>query len=428
MKTKGKIFAWLAFFNYAHAGLGFLINIWIANRLGAEGYGMVAYAIVLSSFVATLTNFASDRTLVRDLVQSEKPHATMAASMALRLVVALCIGVVLFGWLCTGAAQEKTWPVFLCALWGMLQALQPTAWFDSRYEMHIHAGITLLERILYCVVVFCLLTGFPALGKAPVMVAGAMFFSRLLAITGQWKWVLRSFRPSWQGLGGNITWLVRENLPILFAALSNMLMTHVNQLILERRQTIAVLAQYAVAMQLIGIVIIFQAQIVRLLTPRIAEICKNGIGMRRGLLKYSALSALDTMVLIIPLVWLAPWIVEICFRPEYADAVKPLRILACWCMLYGPALVLNQFLISLRLNRSYLVISLLSGCLAVILSAQWAKSMGASGAACALLVSHALSIVLQFILVWRRMGSTGRRGDGTNPLASLLPDQAPMAV
>jgi PST family polysaccharide transporter len=391
--------------NYVQAAAGFAINFWLANRLGSDRFGILGYGLVVASFVTTLVAFASDRTLVRDLIHSDDADAVMTASMLQRLGTTVLVALGCALWLAVDPSiGEKLWPVVLCAIWGALMGLFPTAWYDRRYEMDLHAIILLVEKLLSGVFIAILLTR--ATASAATMAALGLVASRLLAFAFQWFQALASYRIHPVRLKANLAWLTRENTPILGAALANMLLTHGNQLVLGGMKGTAPLGHYVVAFQLIAIVQILQGQIVRLLGPRIAEVTHPktpALTIRRELVRQVAGSQLVTLAIVGPLAVLAPWIIQICLPPDYAGAVMPLRILCLWCILYGPALVVNQFLLCLRLNGRFFVVTVATGVLALVLGAALIPRLGASGVALSLLLAHSLSIGMQVLMVWRKI-------------------------
>ena len=249
----GGVALWLVIFNYLQAALGFLINIWLANRLGPANYGVLSYALVTGAFISLLVGFAADKTLVRDLVQSENAAPVLTASLVLRLTIAVLVGIGCWIWFSFDhAIGSKFWPVVLCMVAAMLFSLTPAAWFDARYKMHLHAGITLGEKSLYGTSLLSASFLFPL---SAVMAAGALLFSSATSCLVQWRYTLRSFSPNFSGLKGRLKWLFRENWLIFLAALSNLCLTHANQLVLARKTDISNLAFYAVAFQISSFVV-----------------------------------------------------------------------------------------------------------------------------------------------------------------------------
>ena len=405
---RGKTAIWLVVLNYLQAGLGFLIQLWLANLLGAAGYGVLSYCVIIGAFVAVLTAFASDRTLVRDLVQGGDAHEILTASMVLRGGVSLLALIACAIWLLAAPLPAaKAWAIAIGTVSGVLMGLFPTAWFDCRYEMNLHAGITLAEKVLFGVLVGLLLM-LPLGVNGSILAVLCLLAARLVSFAVQWGVVLRSFRPRLGRLKANLLWLVQQNGLILGALLANLCITHANQIVLDRQDGAARLGYYSVAFQIASVIIILQGQIVRLLGPRVAEITQTGSpvdAMRRGLLRFCFYSLLVTVAVVLPLGLFAPWILAICLKPEYQASVTPLRILCVWAVLNGPGIVVNQFLLCLRLNTSYFVLAVIAGGSALVLGQFLVPGYGTSGVAMALLCSHFVSIAAQCALVWWKMAS-----------------------
>jgi len=395
--------------NYAQAGIGFALQLWLANRLGADGYGSVSYGLLVGAICSTLVTFGSDRTLVRDLVQNSDRQALLTASMLQRSAIAFLVlgGCWLYGGSRDGPEATKAWTVLAGGVWGATMGLMPTAWLDSRYEMGISAGLALLERILFGVLAACLLAGVSDASPA-ILVLGGLVAARLAGGAAQWIYASRSFRPVWRGCLERAWQLTCGNSLVFGGALASLLLTHWNQIVLESRAGPTRLAHYAVAFQLVSLVTIAQSQLVRLLTPQISILTREGNGYeerRRGLLRHCGYAAFVTLVLALPLLLLAPWVLAIGYRPEYQSAVLPLRILCLWVICYGPALIINQYLLCLRLNRAYLVLTVLSGGLGLLLGQVLVPRWGASGVALSLLCSHVPNMAVQGLLVMRRVRS-----------------------
>lgn len=407
-----KIAAWLVVFNYAQAGIGFLVNLWLARELGSDEYGLLSYGLVVGGICTILVGFSSERTLVRDLIQGSDRHAMLTASIVLRAAMA-CLVVGGCGvWAITSESLgSKADLVILCSLWGASMALTPRAWLDCHYRMHIHAAITFFEKCAYAVCVVLLVSyGFQS--DHAIVAASCLLFARCLGLAWEWFYVARTFKPKSQGIFKNIRFLIQQNSFILGAAVGNLLMTHANQILLEHERGSSQLAYYSIAIQIIMMMQIFQSQMVRLLAPHIAELTRPGASvrlMRSSLGRYVVYMLAVSAALILPIVVLAPWAIQLTLSEDYLAAVPVLRILCCWSLIYGPALAINQFLLGLRLQKYFFVITMLAGGSAIILGQKLVPIYGMNGVASVLLVTHSFSISAQLILVWlesRRLESS----------------------
>jgi O-antigen/teichoic acid export membrane protein len=290
--------------------------------------------------------------------------------------------------------------------------------------MTLNSALLLGEKVVFgglaIMAVWTAWVGDPVLG-----VLAALLVSRLLWCGLQWGQVLAAVRLEPSGLRAVFREMLVANAPILGAALANLLVTHANQLLVEQTQGAAELAYYAVAFQIAALVILLQGQVIRWLTPRISAVTRAGVRaevMRRTLRRYAAAMFAITAATVFPLLIATREWLGLCFAPEYQAAAWPLRILCVWLLLYGPALVVNQFLLGLRLNRAYLAVAVTGGVIAILLGWVLVPRYGAVGVAVTLLVSHTPSMAFQWFCVqWRIAradeGAGGLMNDRSEALA-----------
>ena len=413
---RGRIGFSLSAANYLQAALGFAINFFLANRLGAAGYGLLSYGIVLGTVLYTLVNFGAERTLVRDLVQGEDRHATMTASLILRMILALVVLALVTGVVrIVDLPGQKRSVILLCTGAAMFWSCAPVAWFDAHYRMHQQAWIAFAEKVFYGALVLWGLTR-PE-GATAVTVAAFLLLARSASLTAQLLAARRTWRPTLNGLVGQLRWLGRQNVFIVLAALANLALSHWNQLLLEHRLSTAALGYYALAFQMISIVVLLQNQIVRILFPRVAELVRDGADpdlARRKLKVYVAGGWVLSALLMIPLLVAAPWVLRRFFSPDYAATLPPLRLLAVWAAFFGGARLVNVFLVNLRLDRQYLWCSLAAGATAVLLGFVLIPRYGATGVALALVLSHPVTTGLQWYFVERELRRRRRESRATD--------------
>lgn len=391
--------------NYAQIGLSLFINLFLANLLGPTQYGILSYGIVLAGAMTVLVAFGEERSLVRDLIQSNNSHIILLASTILRIGLAavgmIALAVWFFRW---SGENDNICPILLCATSGILMGLTPRAWFDSRYEMGKHALICFLERCLYCLsILFIFITA--SLPNNVVAVAICLFLSRSLCVTWQWLHTYRTLRISFTGLAKAILFLLSQNIFIWGAALSNLLMTHANQVILGNKTGMEALAYYNLSFQMILVLRMVQMQTLRILAPAIAkgtDIQGSASHMRSLWLHSMGYAIGITVIIVLPLFFAGPPLVRRFMRPDYVNAIPCFQVMLLWSCVYGPAIINNQFLIGLRLNSHYLWITATFGIISVILAYLWIPEYGPIGAAYSLLASHTGSVVTQGWVVWRK--------------------------
>jgi len=397
--------------NYSQAGIGFALGIFIARSFSVEEFGILNLAIFLGNAVSVIVTFGADRTLVRDLCQSEIKNEIMIASIVLRAVVALVSILVVMFWVVHDPAWAgRRTPVIYCVLWGVVQSLYPQAWFDITHRMALHGLITLIERLLYALAVLLLFLGWPE-NAVPGMIALALLVSRLISFSIQWNragvnWsVLRSARSELVAL---VRKLMFGNLPIVAIATSNMILTTAIPILLERRAGPAELSQYSVALQLLATVQILQTQLVRWLAPSIGKVTARGVeavGVLRQFRQDCTVAAIASATLTLPVFLMAGSLLAWFYGERYVSADMTLRVLAVWCTLLGPGMIVNQYLLGFHANFTFLVASLITGPTALVVSSFLIPKFGAVGVALILLICHGSSMLFQCIIVLERINT-----------------------
>lgn len=401
---RGKAAIWLLFFNYFQAIVTCLINFYLANKLGHEKYGIIGYGLVVGAILKAFINFGNERTLVRDLTHTPNPDEMLSASIVLRSISAAFALIGLAVWL-IGFPPElgEGWPIVFCAIAGGLMGLTPKAWYDFRYEMNIQAGLLLLEKIVYGVLLYLFLSMNLPVDQV-LLVAVILMVMRFSGISAQWYYALKSFRPTWSNLKKNLLWLYRENFMVFLATLGNLVAPYMNQLFLGHKDGLAELGKYFIAFQIYTMIQMLQQIFNRLFGPRIAQITQPGSDkniMKKKLFQFLLYSFLMNLSILLPLILLAPWAFETFLRAEYAEAVVPFQILCTSTFLFGLGMVLSQFVICLRLNAHYFGLSMSRATLAIVVGVALIPKYGLIGVALTQLITRLVFLVVQFTLAWR---------------------------
>ncbi len=400
---QGHVGVALMLFVLLRSAVSWGISLWLASELGSQAFGVYSYGILLAGICTVLAGCASDRTLIRDLVHADDPHAMFTASLVQRTVAAAFVGVAAFAWLWFRADQsELIIPAIICLVVGPLTALSPKAWCDIQYQMDVHEAILFGERLAFGAAVAFLFLATDA-GVSAAIPALCLVATQLCSFVVQWHLALRTFRPTISSLSTKLRFLTVQNSWVLGAAIANLLLTHANQLVLESTHGVRHLAYYVVAYQMIRIVQIVQTQFARLLAPKIAKVVKPGSvtgDVRQHLWRFSAYALGVGLSLSVVLYLAVPHVLARLFPPDFLSAVSPFRILCVWCVVFGLALVVNQFVIGLRLNRSFFLVTVIAGVLAIAFGYTLVPRYGANGVAVATFSSHSLSVVVQYVLVW----------------------------
>jgi len=148
--------------NFIIMGLGFATRVKIANVLGINGFGLLAYGLALGSFGSMAVRFGMDRTLVRDLIHHPHRFAELVAgSLLLRGTMFTLVSIgILFWKVLPYHANDLSWGVIIIFIATCLLPLDLQAVYDTWQKIERHALYNLFQRCLYyaiiwMIVIFC---------------------------------------------------------------------------------------------------------------------------------------------------------------------------------------------------------------------------------------------------------------------------------
>ncbi|UCC22051.1 MAG: oligosaccharide flippase family protein [Planctomycetota bacterium] len=417
-KQRFQILSVLIFVNFLAAVLTFVTNVKIANIVGKESFGQIAYGLALGLYGAAVVRFGFDRTLVRDLIHYPDNFGELTArSLILRLITLATVTFGLVIWKITGyKTADLTFGVMLIVIACTILSLDLRAVYDSWHRMKRHAVYNLIQKSSYFVMVWLVILLFQE--KLTVRWVGtAMLYSAILYLIMQFVWASKriDFPPLTMRLFAEAVRMGQSNLLIWFSAIACLSFGSLNQLVLKHYCGAAELGGYAAAWQIVSIGMLLLTQIARLGNPATARVTNGNINSEarcRFLVGYSAVMVMVTLPICMPaLIW-PETVLKLVFKPEYVTAANALRLMALYLMVFSLGLVASQYVVSVRLEKLYFVSVILGGGLGAVLCIVLIQSYKGTGAALALLISHGLSILLYWIVILRQF--LGRKNYDSN--------------
>lgn len=392
--------------NYGQAFVAFAISFLLARNLDPVGYGLYSYGLLLGTILIQVGSFGEGKTLVRDLVQGEGDRV-ISSSLMLRGAATTVAGIFIAGWVCfSGDAAEEVFVVMLLVLAAVIPVFNVRALYDVSQRMWLHAGLGLFERCLF--LGLCIyFSGWPnSLNFELEKIVVSLLVSRGAFLLMQWLWRPRNLDISFSR-ASLVGYLFRENYLIVIALIGNLAMSHFGQIMIKARVGLIELAYYSLAFQIVIFMRLFQVQVLRLSAKRIASltgsVSEGSATVLPAMIRHLLLSFASTL-LMVPFVYAAAWFFITNYLPEgYLHSLEILRVLLVWVCFYGPAIVVNQYMIGFRLHGKYVLITIIAGGISIVLSWYFVGVYGAVGVACALLISHFLSSLMQVVIVIRHI-------------------------
>jgi O-antigen/teichoic acid export membrane protein len=391
---------------YIQAGVSFLMWMVLANLLGPEQYGIVVYGMVHGGIVAVITQFGNDQSMIRNVVQSDKPARTLTWMTILRSCIGMIIvaGYGIYALFATGTDPEVRICIFCCVVVSVLTAISPKSWYDKNQRMLTHSIVAFSERIVLIVILavillvrhdwFCVVT-----------VSVSMLVGRIISSSLEWRFIGDDFHPDFNEPGYFVRREFIDNWPIALAMIFNTIILRGNQMILHSMMGLAQLACYGVAMQITSAMELLLGQLVRLQQPGIAASVVSGLSpqqIRSDIIKQCTRMGIISFAALLLVSVAGVLFIRYAMRPEYIHAIPLFRILIIRTFIYGMGMILNVYMMSLHQNKQYLLITLVLGIPCVGLAVLFIHLFGEIGAPLALLTSQALITFAQWKVLIRR--------------------------
>jgi O-antigen/teichoic acid export membrane protein len=387
------------------AGL-LLILLTVAGRfLSTDDYGRFSYALALTTIVETIMDLGLSQITVRSVARDRSsagrlfPHVLgvklvwVAIGLALLAIIAPVLRhdpVVVR--LCYALGISSAVRSYLLTARGLLQGLQ-------RFDLE--AVVVVADRLLLLVAGSAvLMAGYGLVGLAAAFVVSRVVMlgvAQILLGT-----VIGRVRPAYD----RDSWrdIQSAALPLGFFMIALNTYTYVDTVILGLMRTDAEVGWYAAAYRVYEGLTYAPSILAAVLTPRLSYLFTHDRSGHRRLLMRSLLAALALAIVLGGVAaLLATPIVTLLFGSRYAAAGPPLRILALGALFVFATWILHAAAISTNLDRRLLLTTVVGLGTNVALNVVLIPRDGISGAAWATVLAEALTALLLFVQIERRL-------------------------
>jgi PST family polysaccharide transporter len=380
------------------AFLSFVTTIIIANSLGKEDFGNLAFSIAIGTYGLMFVQYGFEKSFVRELVHF--PNRLGEFFKASLLLKSLLFVVFLLLLIIVANSYPKR---FQCS-WGMILVIIATALgsfqipggYDAWREMKRHSLFSMLERCVYFLLVwFIILTPFLVLSLN--LVGIFLLISAGVGVFTQYRWAMPRINfKSVNGLWPSTVFLVRSNIFIWLAVLSGLSIDYMSQIILKLNAGSSELGIYSVAWKITQIGTLFLTQAGRIGSEATARYTRPETSVserNQFLIKYISLMTVLGALVGLPCMLFPQYILRM-FNSEYANAFGVLRFFAFYPILYGPFLATLQYVISMRMQITYFALITIAGISCILLNLWLIPIMQSKGAVISVILSLAVALTL----------------------------------
>lgn len=382
----------------ALAGIGFVTRVGMANAIGIDQFGDLAFALAIGAYGQMFVEFGLEKTFVRDLVHfPNRLGEFVKASLCLRFGMFAILAILLT--LSTPflpPSVSDSWELLPALIATVLLAFQLQGVYDAWKEMRRHSIFALVERCLYFASVWlAILTPWFTLSLFRIGLLMLASVSIGLFLQYRWAWRRTDFTPVF-GVWKTTVSMSQSNVWIWLASLSGLSIGFLNQIVLRCYAGSAELGKFSAAWLLISVAILVLNQVARVGSEAAARYTRTGTAASeqlRFLTKYVILMAAVGFAMGLPFVLFSGRILTV-FRQEYATAAIELRILGLYPMFYAPFLATLQYVISSRLQKTYFALITIVGVNGLVLCLWLIPYMRGIGAAIAVVVSIGIATAI----------------------------------
>lgn len=403
---KARAIITLAGLNYATAFLGFATSFVLAKSIPVEEFGALTGCMLVAQITATVAGFGGERTLLHHIAQSKNASLVFAAHILKTAAVATAFAPLALAYICFHAQTlDQKLALGFFMLSGVFFALSPRAFLDLHMRMLTHTRIMLLEKFAFAAPTLTLALTLPGCVSL-TLIATLFLASRLASVAAQYAYAGIKLRTTFGKVAAIALRLLKNNLLVCISSMGNLALTHISPLLVETLHSPEELAVYGIAFQMVALAQLLQNQFLRIHAPEIAfatDRSANRGPLQPHLRKITARMALFSVLTVTPAIVLGHLLIVAILPENYFAATKPLMILGIWSLLVGPGMILNQFLMGLRLEHHVLTATAISATLVITFSFLLIPRLGALGCAISILLAHPFSISFQAMKLKRHL-------------------------
>jgi PST family polysaccharide transporter len=389
--------------SFVTAGLQFVTMVKIANIWGRAAFGDLAYALVIGTYGAAIVQYGLNRTFVRDLIHFPNRFGELvAASLVLRSLILALVFLGLVGWnIIMGSSYSLSWGLIAIIIAVCMASLSLQSVYDVWDKMVRHAVYNLLRRSVYFVIVWTFIVILPH--KLSITLIGvAMLLSALIGMGIEYYWAISRIKFDKNlNIRKTVTAMAKDNVWVSLAAIGCLSFAGLNQLILKHVSGSAELGGYSACWQIVLMAMLLLTQIARIGKPAMARYTDNNseISAHRlhFFLRYSGVTFAVAACIGLPSMLFPKIIMGTLFQPEYISAAGTLRILGAYIMILSIGIVASQYILSVRMEKTYFASVVAGGCLSIVLCFILIPKWSGLGAALSLLISHGVAMGLYLL-------------------------------
>lgn len=371
-------------------------NFALAAYLGASGFGMYSYPMVVVTFFVAISALGLDGFITRELLNNpEKKNVLLGSAFRLRFTAGLVTLPLLYltYHLITTIEPVET-PFYYLLIVGFTSIIQSVNIIDSFFQSQIQ-GKNVMYVQVFGNVVSALVKLLFILLKLPLLFFIISYVIDALLLAGGYVIMYRrkgNTLSAWKYEASTALYLVRNSWPLAFSAILVTIYMKIDQLMIESFLGTGQLGIYSTVVSLSESWYFIPVAIVTSVFPAIMNARKTDLNRYNKRLQdlYDLMVAISLAIAIV-MTFASGLIYRIAYTDEYLSGA-PVLAVHVWAGLFvflGTAS--SQYLIAEGLTKLSMVRTAVGALVNILLNLLWIPRFGIIGAAYATLVAYAIS-------------------------------------
>lgn len=383
----------LAFFNALGGLCVMATQVKLANYLGASVYGIYSYCLAIGEVGAMFVRYGRNKTMVRDLIQNPEKRDSLVVSTFFLSIINLALFLAVTFACHKPLDIEVSWTYLLLIMSPCFASLSLGPVYECLRMMSWNSIYALLQKFGFLVIIWLL---FFANIPVNLFSIGAIVVCTWLVVV-----LMEYFEVGtqlhihfFQKVKLKEIWeLYKDNFTIFMSCVTGVAFGPLLRLILNNYADSKSVGIYAAGLQIYNICLFLNTQISRVGNPMMAEVGKEGTDAKRRrnlVYRYTAIMLATSLPFALPLMLCPALITETLFTDEYASLANYLPLLAIYLMAISVGVVFTQYMISMRLDKSYFAIYVTTAVTTLLVALWLIPLLGILGAFIALCVPHSI--------------------------------------
>ncbi|MEI6528170.1 MAG: flippase [bacterium] len=381
--------------------ISFATTAIVARQLGPGNYGQLSYAISFVGLLSFLYSLGIDNVLYRDLIKyPEKKNEFLGSAFAIKMVTGILTAIVItISALFFVADDVSLILIFILSATFIFNSFQVISYeFQSRvlskYPSIISVVIALVLNILKILVIY--------LGKGVIYLAVILLLESILYAIAYWIIYEAEIGRKvihWRFNKDVTISLLKDSWPLIFTGVFAMVYARIDQVFIKHMIDAHAVGIYDSAVRLTEVWYFIPNIVVASFFPAIVNAKMTSTEVYRGrLIKLALLLLFVSIIIALPVTFLAPFIIKIIYGAAFAGSAIILQIYI-WSNV-GTFLsnLATNYLIAENKRATLFIFNLIPMIINVILNLWWIPIYGIVGSAYATLISYSIGpIFLVFI-------------------------------